>query len=227
MSDSQSIYTQLYDNMEFYRPPREEHSAFLEIAYGCSWAGCTFCDFIKDEYKVYSLKDVARKAQLLSQVMEGRTRIHFLGCNPLALPTDYLLDVFMLTRRYIPQATEYSMYARAEDVLAKGDAGLAALRRAGLTDVHMGVESGSDEILAMHHKGETVSQMPPTASTRTTATMMVATRLEIMAFPMIASAPGISTFFAFHVFFFEVLLLALDDLTRLPEVLAVFPDALR
>ena len=57
--------------------------------------------------------------------------------------------------------------------------------------------------------------------------MMVATRLEIMAFPMIASAPGISTFFAFHVFFFEVLLLALDDLTRLPEVLAVFPDALR
>ena len=109
---NETIYTQLYDNMEFYRPPREEHSAFLEIAYGCSWAGCTFCDFIKDEYKVYSLKDVARKAQLLSQVMEGRTRIHFLGCNPLALPQDYLLDVFMLTRRYIPQATEYSMYAR-------------------------------------------------------------------------------------------------------------------
>ena len=159
MSDSQSIYTQLYDNMEFYRPPREEHSAFLEIAYGCSWAGCAFCDFIKDEFKVYSLKDVARKAQLLSQVMEGRTRIHFLGCNPLALPQDYLLDVFMLTRRYIPQATEYSMYARAEDVLEKGDAGLAALRRAGLTDVHMGIESGSDEVLAMHNKGETVSQM--------------------------------------------------------------------
>ena len=159
MSDSHTIYTQLYDNTEFYRPPREEHSAFLEIAYGCSWAGCAFCDFIKDEFKVYSLKDVARKAQLLSQVMEGRTRIHFLGCNPLALPQDYLLDVFMLTRRYIPQATEYSMYARAEDVLEKGDAGLAALRRAGLTDVHMGIESGSDEVLAMHNKGETVSQM--------------------------------------------------------------------
>ena len=60
---SENIYTQLYDNDEFYRPPREEHSAFLEIAYGCSWAGCTFCDFIKDEYKVYSLKDVAYNGQ--------------------------------------------------------------------------------------------------------------------------------------------------------------------
>ena len=54
MSDSQTIYTQLYDNTEFYRPPREEHSAFLEIAYGCSWAGCAFCDFIKDERLPYT-----------------------------------------------------------------------------------------------------------------------------------------------------------------------------
>ena len=91
--------------------------------------------------------------------MEDRTRIHFLGCDPLALPLDFLLDVFMLTHRYIPQATEYSMYARADDVLEKGDAGLAALKRAGLTDVHVGIESGSDEILQLHHKGETAAQM--------------------------------------------------------------------
>ena len=63
------VYNLMYDHAEFYRPPREEHSAFLEVAYGCSWGACAFCDFIKDEYKVYSLKDIARKAQLLSQVI--------------------------------------------------------------------------------------------------------------------------------------------------------------
>ncbi len=159
MTDTQHIYSQLYDNEEFYRPPREEYSAFLEIAYGCRWGACSFCDFIKDEYKVYTLRDISRKAQLLAQVMEGRTRIHFLGCNPLALPTDFLLDVFMLVRRYIPQATEYSMYARAEDVLAKKGAELDSLVRAGLTDVHVGIESGSDLILEMHNKGENSGQM--------------------------------------------------------------------
>ena len=153
------IYNLMYDHAEFYRPPREEHSAFLEVAYGCSWGSCAFCDFIKDEYKVYSLKEISRKAQLLSQVIGEQTRVHFLGCNPLALPADFLLDVFMLARRFLPRVTEYSMYARAEDVLEKGDAGLAALKRAGLTDVHVGIESGADEVLAMHNKGETAQQM--------------------------------------------------------------------
>ena len=157
--DTQSIYNQLYDHAEFYRPPREEHSAFLEVAYGCSWAGCAFCDFIRDEYKVYSLKDVSRKAQLLAQVIGDQKRVHLLGCNPLALPQDFLLDVFMLCRRFLPGVLEYSLYARAEDVLEKGEAGLAALKRAGLTDVHVGIESGSDEVLALHHKGETAEQM--------------------------------------------------------------------
>lgn len=157
--DDQNIYNLMYDHAEFYRPPREEHSAFLEVAYGCSWSACAFCDFIKDEHKVYSLKEIARKAQLLSQVIGDKTRVHLLGCNPLGLPADFLLDVFMLARRYLPQVNEYSMYARAEDVLAKGETGLAALKRAGLTDVHVGIESGSDEVLALHNKGETAQQM--------------------------------------------------------------------
>ncbi len=157
--ERQDIYNLMYDHAEFYRPPREEHSAFLEIAYGCRWGACTFCDFIKDEYKVYSLKDISRKAQLLSQVIGDQTRLHFLGCNPLALPLDFLLDVFMLTRRFLPGVTEYSMYARAEDVLEKGEVGLMALKRTGLTDVHVGIESGADEVLIMHNKGETAEQM--------------------------------------------------------------------
>ena len=157
--ETQEIYNLMYDHAEFYRPPREEHSAFLEIAYGCRWGACAFCDFIKDEYKVYSLKEISRKVQLLSQVIGDKIRLHFLGCDPLALPGDFLLDVFMLTRRYLPHVTEYSMYARSDDVLEKSESELAALKRAGLTDVHVGIESGADEVLAMHNKGETAQQM--------------------------------------------------------------------
>ena len=158
-TDDQNIYNLMYDHAEFYRPPREEQSAFLEIAYGCRWGACAFCDFIKDGYEIYSLKEIARKTQLLAQVIGDKTRLHFLGCDPLALETEFLLDVFMLTRRYLPQVTEYSMYARSDDVLAKSESELAALKRAGLTDVHVGIESGADEVLAMHNKGETAHQM--------------------------------------------------------------------
>ena len=47
------------------------------------------------------------------------------------------------------------MYARADDVLRKSDEELKALAQMGLFALHIGLESGSGAILALHEKGET------------------------------------------------------------------------
>jgi hypothetical protein len=59
-----------------------------------------------------------------------------------------------LTARF-PEVTRITSYARSTTIanLAAGD--LAALREAGLSRIHIGMESGADEVLRMVHKGAT------------------------------------------------------------------------
>ena len=153
------VYDILYSHCEIYRPPIEETSAFLEVTHGCSYRRCEFCDFCKDDFRVVPLKEVEYKSRLLQQVIGDKTSLHLLGCNPFCLSTDHLLQVLHFIRQNIPSITRVSMYARAEDVIKKSDTELRALVSAGLRDLHIGLESGCDEVLRMQKKGETVAQM--------------------------------------------------------------------
>ena len=51
------------------------------------------------------------------------------------------------------------MYARADDILRKMPDELEALTHAGLTDLHIGLESGSNAVLTLHEKGESIEDI--------------------------------------------------------------------
>lgn len=51
------------------------------------------------------------------------------------------------------------MYARADDILKKSADELKALACGGLTDLHIGLESGSNAVLLLHEKGETIEEI--------------------------------------------------------------------
>ena len=44
----EELYASIYTHDTIYLPPWEERSAPLEVALGCSWGKCRFCDFAKD-----------------------------------------------------------------------------------------------------------------------------------------------------------------------------------
>jgi len=155
----EEIFQELYHGETVYPPPLEDHSALLEVTRGCSWRKCKFCDFPKDGFSVVPMSELTRKVELLRQVLDGRTRLHLLGCNPFCLPTDQLLNILALIRDRLPQIRDVSMYARADDVLKKTPQELSLLCKAGATDLHIGLESGSDLLLSLHDKGETVADM--------------------------------------------------------------------
>lgn len=155
----EEIFARLYSTETVYPPPLEARSALLEVTTGCSYRRCKFCDFPKDTFRIASYQEIAEKIELLRLVIDGKPRLHLLGCNPFCLHTRHLLGILHLVHDRLPCVQEVSMYARADDILRKDDGDLMALAMAGLTDLHIGLESGSNAVLQLHDKGETIEDI--------------------------------------------------------------------
>ena len=155
----EEIFAQLYTGDTVYPPPLESKSALLEVSTGCSYRKCKFCDFPKDTFSIASMAEILRKIELLRLVIDGNPRLHLLGCNPFCMHTRQLLGILTMIHDRLPCVKEVSMYARADDVLKKSADDLKALANAGVTDLHMGLESGSNAVLSLHEKGETIEDI--------------------------------------------------------------------
>ena len=155
----EEIFAQMYSTEEVYPPPLEAKSALLEVTIGCSYRKCRFCDFPRDGFSIAPMSEIAWKIELLRLVIDGNPRLHLLGCNPFCLHTQQLLSILGMIHDRLPCVREVSMYARADDVLKKSEEELTLLAQAGITDLHIGLESGSNAVLALHEKGETAEDI--------------------------------------------------------------------
>lgn len=147
------IQVRLFSREEIYLPIWEEGAAPLEVQIGCGWHRCKFCDFANDPLHVFSLPEIDVKAQMLASVIPDAERVFLLGENPFMLPSDMLLEIFDIVARRFPRASRISMYARFDDVLRKTDAELETLVDNGLRQLHIGLESGCQEVLDFFDKG--------------------------------------------------------------------------
>ncbi len=149
----EELYRSIYSADTVYCPPQEEGCAMLEVAIGCSWSKCRFCDFARDQFRIHPMEKIQYNLEVLGQLRAEKERVFFLGENALCISTEKLLAIMEMTKQYMPKVTSFAMYARFDDVLRKSDEELKQLRAAGLEDVHIGFESGSDFILELMNKG--------------------------------------------------------------------------
>jgi hypothetical protein len=85
----------------------------------------------------------------------GMKSVFLQDANPMAVPPAEMIAILNLLKERFPGIERITTYARSRTV-ARIDAGdLAAMRAAGLDRVHIGFESGSDEILQFMDKGVT------------------------------------------------------------------------
>mgnify|MGYP000109822224 CR=1 FL=1 len=61
----EEIYASIYTHEEIYRPPQEDSSACLEVALGCSWGKCKFCDFAKDKFQIHPMSKIEWNLRML------------------------------------------------------------------------------------------------------------------------------------------------------------------
>ena len=154
MDDSQEyIMVRPFTGEEIYLPIWEEESVPLEVQLGCGWHRCKFCDFANDPRHVFSLPEVAAKAQMLSPYMKDRPRVFLLGENALTLPMDHLRGIMQIIGAHFPRAYQIATYARFDDIMRKTDDELEELADSGLCEVHIGLESGCQDVLDFMDKG--------------------------------------------------------------------------
>lgn len=155
----EELYQSIYSHDTIYIPPQEEGSAPLEVALGCSWHKCTFCDFARDKFVIHPLDKIEHNIQILGQLQPYNSRLFLLGENAFVMSTDYLLKILELKDKYMPNVKTFSMYARVDDVLRKSREELILIKKKGLSSLHIGLESGSDPILLARNKGVNTQQM--------------------------------------------------------------------
>ncbi len=88
----------------------------------------------------------------------GRT-VFLQDANSLMLSTDSLVSLLDHIRERFPQVERITSYARAGTLKGKTVDQFVRLKQAGLSRLHVGMESGSDRVLKLIQKGSTAQQL--------------------------------------------------------------------
>ena len=92
-------------------------------------------------------------AQVAVFLAEGGRNVFLQDANSLVMPPAKLLEVLGTLREVFPTVGRVTSYARAHTITRRKPEHLLKLRQAGLNRIHVGLESGSDEVLALVKKG--------------------------------------------------------------------------
>jgi len=153
------------------RPPSEARSLLIRVMRGCPWNYCTFCPVYKHLPRKGMLRSVeevkdditalrAAADEMRSQGRPVEPRTAFLAdSNAVIIKTGDLVQIIRHLREAFPSLERITSYARAKTILKKETAELRELRAVGLSRLHMGLESGDDEVLARVRKGATAAEM--------------------------------------------------------------------
>ncbi len=145
-------------NGNVYRPPVEAGTYLLPVTEGCTHNSCTFCNMYQDiPFRMLSMAEVEAYLREVTTAYPAYSakikRVYLVGADPFALSAPRLLERIELIKKYLPQAKAFPMYARTDNIAAKSDADLIALKEAGVDDLYLGVECGLSSVLAALNKG--------------------------------------------------------------------------
>ncbi|MBP3901752.1 MAG: radical SAM protein [Blautia sp.] len=145
-------------NGTIYRPPVEANTFLLPITEGCTHNSCTFCNMYQDiPFRMLSLSEVEEYLREVKQnygrYCERIQRVYLVGADPFALSARRLPERIELIKKYLPNTKVITMYARTDNIAAKSDEDLKALKEAGVDDLYIGVECGLNDVLETLNKG--------------------------------------------------------------------------
>ena len=147
-----------------YRPPFEASSLLLQVTSGCSHNKCTFCTMYRDvPFQVETMQQIEKDLNEAMEYAPYIKRVFLENGDPFVLSADKLEKIAVMIHEKLPKVETIAMYASIGNVRTKTDEELKRLRKLGINELNIGVESGLDEVLAMTGKGysceEAVSEL--------------------------------------------------------------------
>jgi radical SAM superfamily enzyme YgiQ (UPF0313 family) len=144
-----------------FRPPSEANSLLLRVTRGCPWNRCTFCSMYKGmQFEIRDLEEILKDIALAEDLYGDGIRTVFIGdSNSLVVKTETLIKVLNAIVSSFPHVKRMTSYARAKTIVKKPLEDLIKIRQAGLTRLHVGLETGDRELLKEIEKGATPEEM--------------------------------------------------------------------
>ena len=170
------------------RPPSEAHSLLVRVIRNCTWNRCTFCPVYKGTTASQrDLEDVLADVDAMAACAEalrergvravrggdlpaeafqvalflhaGAKTVFLQDADPCAVKAEKLAAVMRRVKGRFPTVERVTTYGRARTLARRAPDHLRLLREAGLTRVHLGLESGCDEVLRAVDKGVTADEL--------------------------------------------------------------------
>ncbi len=139
-----------------YRPPSEADSLLIQATVGCPHNRCTFCLVYKNgpEYRERGVKELKDEIdEAADDYGKHIQTLFFPSGNTIAMATPKLAIICRYAREKFPNLQRITVYGSSQYIHKKGLAELKELADAGLTRIHVGLESGDDTILRNIKKG--------------------------------------------------------------------------
>lgn len=145
-----------------YRPPVEADTFLLQVTAGCTHNACRFCNMYREKQFHMIDEDIVRfnlaEAKRISDIYKRPVRRVFLmDGDVFSLSADKLEEKINLIRQYHPEMEVISMYAAVRSIKSKSDEDLQRLKDLGVNDLHIGYESGLDDVLSQMNKGTSLA----------------------------------------------------------------------
>jgi radical SAM superfamily enzyme YgiQ (UPF0313 family) len=151
-----NVEKNMYYEGPIYRPPSEAYSLLIQATVGCPHNKCAFCMVYKKgpPYRVRPVDDIKKDLDEARAHYGCKIRtIFFPAGNTIAMPTDELAAICTHAHALFPHLERITVYGSSQYIHKKGLHDLVKLRQAGLTRIHVGLESGDDVVLQRIRKG--------------------------------------------------------------------------
>ncbi|MHA3964991.1 MAG: radical SAM protein [Candidatus Thorarchaeota archaeon SMTZ1-45] len=175
-----SILDSYHYEMGPIRPPSEASSLLIRVTRNCEWNRCLFCPVYKEtEFSVRPLEHVIRDIDLIRKYVDfllnptdniviedplaydsamrwvghSMKSVFLQDADSLAIGADNLAKILTHLKSNFSDVERVTSYSRSSTINKMSVDDLAILREAGLTRIHVGLESGSDRVLKMVRKG--------------------------------------------------------------------------
>ncbi len=142
-----------------YRPPPEADSLLLQVTVGCAHNRCRFCDMYRDvSFRRIPMDQIEADLQETRSIYPKAERIFLVNGDAFVLRAERLNEIAEKIKNVFPECRTITMYASIRNIQSKSDQDLEELRRRGINDLYVGIESGWDQVLTRINKGHTAAE---------------------------------------------------------------------
>lgn len=146
---------------KIYRPPSEFDSLIIQATIGCPHNKCSFCNMYSNrKFRIRPLSDIIEDLEIGREKMgKDVEKIFFSDGNTILMKTNDLLTILNHCKKLFPNLKSVTMYGSAQYINLKTLDEFIKLKKAGLSRIHCGMESGDDDVLKLMNKGFTREEM--------------------------------------------------------------------